>query len=183
MQGREHLFTLHLTAAGSFTRIDQIAIGGNRKKLHKTFVQAYAKAAYFEEINLILDQIFLSDETNLANFIIKSNEIIRCRLGVESRILRSSALGKRSEKKGQDRVIEICQELGATCYINAIGGRTLYTNEAFAKSGIDLKFLKPHLKCYDQGADSFVPGLSIIDVAMFNGLQGTSAMLADYELV
>lgn len=45
---------------------------------------------------------------------------------------------------GQDRVLAICEHFGATEYINAPGGVSLYDKKAFAKRGIELKFLEPY---------------------------------------
>ena len=45
--------------------------------------------------------------------------------------------------KGQDKIIALCKEVGATEYVNLPGGRKLYEAEAFEKEGIALKFLEP----------------------------------------
>ena len=42
---------------------------------------------------------------------------------------------------GQDQVIDICRSVGATEYVNAPGGRSLYDSAAFAAAGIKLKIL------------------------------------------
>lgn len=49
-----------------------------------------------------------------------------------------------SEVRGQDRVLRICKELGATQYINASGGIGLYDQAEFERQGIELKILKPY---------------------------------------
>ena len=50
-------------------------------------------------------------------------------------------------------------------------------------NGIELKFLKSDLVPYKQFANDFVPGLSIIDVLMFNSVEEIKRMLNQYELV
>jgi hypothetical protein len=57
------------------------------------------------------------------------------------RTVRSSTLGVPPEIRGQDRIVEIARRLGATCYVNASGGRDLYDAAAFDKTGIELRFL------------------------------------------
>jgi len=44
-------------------------------------------------------------------------------------------------KKGEDRILEICKKLNAKEYFNLPGGRSLYEKDTFLKKGIDLKFV------------------------------------------
>ena len=67
-------------------------------------------------------------------------EIVSC-LGLRWHTIRSSSLDLPDSLHGQDRIIEIARRLGATRYINAPGGRTLYEPERFAAAGIELRFL------------------------------------------
>lgn len=62
-------------------------------------------------------------------------------LGLKWTVLRSSSLRVPGSMHGQDRVIEIARRVGATCYVNAPNGRTLYDPRAFADAGLDLRFL------------------------------------------
>ena len=84
---------------------------------------------------------------------------------------------------GQDKVLALCEALGATTYINPIGGVELYSREDFAARGIELRFLRPLPLEYPQFGRPFVPWLSIIDVLMFNELDTVRAWLdSHYEL-
>jgi hypothetical protein len=65
-------------------------------------------------------------------------------LGLPARIIRSSSLSVDPGLRGQDRVLAICEQLGAKAYVNAPGGRGLYNPSAFAARGIDLRFLPPY---------------------------------------
>lgn len=62
-------------------------------------------------------------------------------LNIPFNVVRSSDLNIPVGLKGQDRVLAICEHLGATQYINAPGGRKLYDTEEFKNRGIELKFL------------------------------------------
>jgi hypothetical protein len=53
---------------------------------------------------------------------------------------------------GQDKVLALCEALGATTYINPIGGVELYSGEDFAARGIELAFLPPLPLEYAQSA-------------------------------
>lgn len=81
------------------------------------------------------------------------------------------------------RVIEICNRENANIFINAIGGKELYNKNEFKKYGIDLFFIETRPYQYKQFSESFVPHLSIIDVLMHNGKEGTKELLNNYNLV
>ena len=93
----------------------------------------------------------------------------------------SSAFGS-GDKKAQERILDLCERLGATHYINAVGGRGLYDRRAFLEHSVELAFLTPRFTAYQQGQAEFTPGLSIIDVLMFNSPERVNAMLDNYEL-
>ena len=69
-----------------------------------------------------------------------------------------------------NKVIALCEAVGANTYVNAIGGTELYSEETFQDKGIELKFIQSKPFEYQQYSEAFVPWLSIIDVMMFNPL-------------
>lgn len=78
-----------------------------------------------------------------------------------------------------------CIALGYDTYINPPGGIEIYNVEKYKKYNVDIKFLKQNLKFYSQrrGPKNFEPGLSIIDVLMFNSKEEIKLMLEDYTLI
>ena len=94
----------------------------------------------------------------------------------------SSTLKKDNALHGQDKVLAICKELGATEYYNAIGGQQLYSKEDFARQGIQLSFLDTRPIRYAQGSGGFQPNLSILDVLMYNPKEQVQEMLREYDL-
>ena len=71
--------------------------------------------------------------------------------------------------------------MGATEYINPAAGAELFSQEKFSSSNIKLSFLRPHEIVYSQRG-VFEPSLSIIDVLMFNGIEGTKSLLEKYSV-
>ncbi len=53
----------------------------------------------------------------------------------------------------------------------------------FAEHGVELQFLQPRPVTYRQYDHPFVPGLSIVDVMMFNSRDAVRGMLGAYDLV
>jgi hypothetical protein len=67
--------------------------------------------------------------------------------------------------------------------VNAPGAMSFYDKSKYDRAGIKLEFVKNRLREYDQRNDSFIPGLSIIDVLMFNSPKETFEMVKDYDLI
>jgi len=65
-------------------------------------------------------------------------------LKIDTAIMRSSEVDVDPSLRGQARVIATIRAVGATRYVNAPGGRTLYDPVAFRQSGIELAFLAPY---------------------------------------
>lgn len=61
----------------------------------------------------------------------------------------------------------ICSAMGATEYVNPIGGRELFDPDEFARNSVALWFLEMTPIMYDTGPYIFEPGLSILDALMW----------------
>jgi len=180
---KKYNFILQVERASSFKKINEIIIWKNNSKLIKTIQQEYKKAPYFNVVYPILQEILLSNETNLSKFLIASLRKITDYLQINTVFRISSEIKKNDELKGQDKVIAICQQLKATNYINAIGGQELYDKVSFSRHEIELSFIKSEPIQYAQFDNDFIPWLSIIDVIMFNSVEETKLLLHKYELV
>jgi hypothetical protein len=183
LNGDDYLFTLELLKSSSFKLINSIEIGSNRKKLFKTIEQAYLRAPYYKDILPMLQAIFNSNQQNLFKYVVDSNQIILNYLNIKTKILFSSNIDKDITLKGQDKIIEICKKLGASSYLNPIGGKDLYSKTDFSRNNISLSFLKPNEHEYNQFQNKFIPWLSIIDVMMFNPVNEIIKMLGNFELI
>jgi len=80
------------------------------------------------------------------------------------------------------RVLYICRSEHADVYLNPMGGQAIYAKEVFARNQVTLQFVEPHFRPYPQFDAAFIPGLSIIDVLMHCGREGTQQLLHDYTL-
>jgi hypothetical protein len=169
-------------AASQFKKINQIDIGNNKSKILKTISYSYNKSPYYDKVFPLIHDIFQNDEINLAKFLEYSINNIALFLGLETDIIASSSLNKDDNLKGQEKILEICSQLNARQYINAIGGKELYNEEVFDKNNLSLRFIKSKPIRYVQFNNEFVPWLSIIDVLMFNGTEGTKKYLNEYHI-
>ena len=78
--------------------------------------------------------------------------------------------------------LEVARLLRAETYINAPGGRELFSPKQFAEAGIELQILQPRLTTYSQGHSEFIPGLSILDLLMWNCPAETHELVTHYDL-
>lgn len=183
INNQAHYLTLDLQGASSFKKINEVGLSFNASKLLKTIKQAYGKAPFYQETFPLIDKILFFEQNNLAAFVINSIREISAHLAIKVKIHVSSELNVGSDKSGQERVIEICRFFQATKYINAIGGKELYSKEIFRENGITLKFINSNFVRYQQFDHEFVPFLSIIDVMMFNAKEQVTDLLQQYTLI
>lgn len=182
LNGDEFMISLQLNGASSYKHINEINVGGNAEKLVKTIQQAYRKAPFFSECFPVFEGVLRSSEDNLGRFLFHLIRSVSQYLDIQTPLILSSELPKDCNLKGQDKVVHICEVLGAHTYFNVAGGKELYSKEFFREHGIELKFINSKPIIYKQFVDPFVPWLSIIDVMMFNPVGSIHNMLERYEL-
>lgn len=152
-------------------------------ELLNQFRGAYARARYFNQMFPLLERIICCDERNLFRYIHHSIVQMCEYLGITTEIRISSHIAIDHYLKGQDKVLALCQAVGANTYTNSIGGLELYSRDIFRTQGIELKFLKVKPFEYPQFGAPFVPWLSIVDVLMFNSLDVVHTCIdTHYEL-
>ena len=183
-----HLFTVPLSNQSSFSKINSVMINEKLyspwvKKFIKSVELSYNKAPFFNEIFPLLHTFFLSEENYISNMASKSLKLISDYIGITTSFEYSSVEYANKYLNSQERVLDICKQEKATQYINPIGGIEIYTKELFENAGIELNFIKTNFIEYKQFKNEFIPGLSIIDVLMFNSKEKTKEMLVHFKLI
>ena len=186
LNGKPEIYSLPLKQDSDHLDIRDRELSKNfrtqKLKLVRRLESAYQTTENFKEGKTLLTKIFECTEENLFLFINKSIENIRSYLGLKNLLVISSTLDIPTCFKGQDRVIAICKELGATDYINPIGGKFLYSKKAFNSEKIRLHFHKTQSLHYQQFEHKFVHNLSIIDPIMFLGVESVKVLLSKSRL-
>jgi hypothetical protein len=184
--GKDVMFSLPLKSDSDCRDVceRELAAGFNRNKLLNQFKGAYLRAPYFAQTFPLVEQIVRHEEANLFRFLHCSITKTCEHLGITTEIRASSDITIDHDLKNQDNILALCEAVGASTYVNAIGGMNLYSKETFREKGIELKFIQSKPFEYPQFGDAFVPWLSIIDVMMFNSVDTIRASIAnDYELI
>jgi len=200
--------TLSLKHKSSNTKIYDTKLDTNipwKKKIIKTLELNYSRSKYFDESFNLIKEIILADYeylheynaygiTNLCKYLNITTEIKTQNkeyLNLENKLL-AIGQGDYSEFPHLERtkpviktarIIEICRIIGASVFVNAIGGRLLYNKEELLEYGIELYFIETLQHSYQQFSSSFIPNLSIIDVLMHNGRENCIEFINNFRLI
>lgn len=183
INGEKEMFTVTLQKASPNKLFNEIVIGDDFKKLMKTLQMNYSRAINFDQTMVLMERIISFPNKQLAVFIANSFREILSYLSVETEILMSSEIPKDNSLRGKDKIIQICEILGADTYYNAVGGKNLYDQEEFREHGITLNFVDSLPQVYSQlHTREFVSGLSMIDVLMNNTKDKVNSLLESYQI-
>jgi len=153
-----------------------------RPALLKTIGNFYRRAPSFGAVYPMVERVIGGPFTAIADMARASLKEVCEYLGIEVSVVDSSAQYGNAHLTGEDRVIDTCRIERATDYVNAIGGRALYSREHFLAHGIRLHFVCTGDVEYRQFAEPFVPSLSVVDLLMFNSRDGARDLLTRYQL-
>jgi hypothetical protein len=183
----DRLFTIPVKKDSDYLSVKERCVSDDAKNENARtlrIIQAnYKKAPHYNAVMPIIENCFLYNEKNLFTYIYNSIKIICEYLDINTMITISSDIPIDHTLKAEKKVIAICKAVEADVYINAIGGVELYSKESFNNNDLELKFIKSNLSEYKQFGKPFVPGLSIIDVLMFNDKVTVAQLLKEYELI
>ena len=173
-------FTIPVLGSSQNRRINELHVqadGTWRRKLLSSVRHSYGKAPCFEQAYALLEDIILAGETSLSTIARKSVVSVARYLGLETEFIPSTGRYGNEDLRGAARVLDICRQEGAAEYYNLPGGTALYSGEVFSAAGLELHFIEPKLLEYKQFEQPFKPGLSILDVLMFNDRLSTLRLL------
>ena len=187
VNGAPLMFTLPLAEASPFATIDQISVHGKvyahwRGKFLSTLRQSYSRAPFQEPVLALVERVLLPGSPMLREVLLAGLQEIHRYIGATAALVPTSRAYANGHLAASARILDICRQEGATAYVNAIGGKYLYNKEEFSEAGINLHFLRSRLPEYKQAKGPFIPGLSILDVMMWNPPEQITEWLAEYDL-
>jgi len=178
-----------LIKSGRDTLIKDIQINNleNWKSKILSQLQIYKKIApYYSEVIKIVNEVFQDDFYNIVHLNKKALESICNYLGIDRKLEIYSEMNLKIEPVNEpdEWALNICKALGNVAeYWNPPGGMSFFDKSKYERSGIGLKFQNIELLPYNQKRETFEPGLSIIDVMMFNNVEEINLMLDKYTLL
>jgi hypothetical protein len=149
-------------------RINQVRIcyDGNWRRKHLAGLKtAYAKAPYLREHLGVVEDMFSGRFEKLVALNLMIIQYMKKYLGINTPITLQSDLGVSIQ--GNELLIQICRNVGATCYLAQDATKKFLNAELFADAGIALKFFRPPSPVYPQLWGDFIHDLSAFDL-LFN---------------
>ncbi|WP_250482929.1 WbqC family protein [Caballeronia sp. GaOx3] len=148
------------------------------RKMLESLRHTYAKAPHYARVSALVERS-LSASTDHISTLASQTVVDVCQyLDIDTEFVATSTQYGNAELKSTDRVLDICAKERARVYVNLPGGRALYDEATFHSNDIELAFIQPNLSAYAQFEHAFRPGLSILDVLMFNTPDRVRAMLS-----
>lgn len=137
---------------------------GWKKKHLKTIEYNYKRAPHFHEVVGVVFPLIREEYQSLSEL----NEAVITgivhRLHIKTRILRSSEIC--AEGKKEERVINICKQVGATTYLSGTGASVYQEKRDFERAGLKLRYITLKKPEYRQLWGSNADGLSFLDYLM-----------------
>ena len=186
--GRPYRFTIPVIDASQNSLIKDVRID-DLMRFSKSFLKqlrsGYRDAKHYSQGLDYVEDVLTTKADGIgdlaASSIVKFFELS----GIERKFLKSSEQFPNTRDLGRvERLVYITTALRSTCYVNAIGGQTLYSKPSFRELGVNLMFIHPVIREYKQATyERFTPDLSIIDLLMHIPLSQIKDQLHSYTLV
>lgn len=157
--GENQQINLILNKASQNKKINELEILDASTQCIPRILSAYQESNYYSDVQELCEFHQDISERNLAHFLgtvlqFTANKILR----KPPEFLYSSHITEHPNLYGEERIINLAQQLGGKEYFNLPGGKLIYSREKFRGAGLELAFLVPNLLI--SGRES---SLSIID--------------------
>ena len=187
--GTDTYFVIPIKKAPRETPINQIVINENMKWREAILGQltVYKRKAphYDRVIELVKDVLNYDPSTKMLYEVCIDSLVKTCEyLNLNRDFYTYSKMNIEVDnvEAPDEWALKITKAIGGDIYVNPPGGKAFFDKTKYDEVGIDLKFLEQDLKPYIQKVGKFVPGLSIIDVLMFNNEKDTMNLIQSYHM-
>jgi len=156
-----------------------------KKKILNQIHNYPKRTPYLSEVEELCKSLFLEEYNDIVSLNVKALELVLEYLGISRHIEVLSKMDLEIEhpNDSDEWALNICRALkNVDEYWNPPGGKTFYDRSKYERVGIKLYFQEVVLTQYDQRRDHFEPGLSILDVMLFNPVDDINKMLDNYTL-
>ena len=141
--GEPKFFNVPMLGASPNKLISEVKVNLNPKELERNLsilYNCYRKAPYYKQAMEPIRAALSCGKENLADYLAETIFQVASYLDIRTEFIISSDIPKDNSLKGEEKVLQICELLGADEYYNAIGGQTLYSRSHFQARGMDLFF-------------------------------------------
>lgn len=157
-------------------KISQVAIDNSlpwQRKHWQSLKTGYGSAAFFDAYAGFFETFYAKHFDRLADLNIELIRYLMDELEIKTQIRFDTELG--IEGARTDRIIEICEKLGADTYLSGAGGRDYLEEGKFAAHNIKLVYQDFAHPVYQQSfagrTHEFIPYLAAVDLLFNQGAQ------------
>lgn len=136
----------------------------------------YRRRPFFNEVLYFLEEIYNSQQQDLAGFNVRAINLLAERLGIKAVLLRSSNLDYSRDGSASEKLASLCNAIGGNIYCSGMGGKKYNDEAIFSKFGVQIEYEEWTHPLYPQGAD-FLEGLTIIDAIANIGIRGVAELI------
>ncbi len=156
-----------------------------KNKILAQLVPYKKKAPYYNDVISLLNVVFENEYNSIVylNKLLLENICKYLNIYKKLFVFSDMNLNINEPTTPDEWALNICKTLkGDISYLNPIGGIDLFDKKKYIENGININFHKINLNPYNQKRVFFEPGLSIIDVLMFNHPDDINILLDQFEL-
>lgn len=157
-----------------------------REKILGQITHYKKRAPYYRRVRAWLEEALTEEHTTIGALNMALDRAVCMYLGITTPLACFSEmqLDVKPVTAPDEWALHICEAVGGVDeYWNAPGGATFFDPKKYERAGIQLRFQKIELSPYHQLGAEFQPGLSILDVMMFNSPKQIHEMLDAYTFV
>lgn len=134
-----------------------------KEKHLKTIEMNYKKSKFFDEIFSDFRNVLLGEYENIAELNIAVNQFILDGFHINTPISRASKMNITTVR--EERILDICNKIGADEYLSGNGARAYQSEEHFTARGLKLTYLDYEAIEYPQlwPKVGFLPCMSVLD--------------------
>lgn len=145
------------------------------QKRHTNFIKEnYLKSQFYEEVVDLISNIFSKKYKYICDITIDTIFLLREFFNIDTDILLQSGLDYSRESKKNELVLDLCIASGSNQYLSGQGAKDYMELKYFEENNIKVEFQDFKQTEYPQlNSESFIGGLSILDMLFSIGLQKT----------
>jgi hypothetical protein len=155
-----------------------------KKKIRGQLAYYKKKAPFYFQIKNLMEDILMKEYQTITELNVEALSIV-CKfldMPFKYTIFSQDRMGINSVNAPDEWALEICKKMGATTYVNPPGGKSFFNKDKYEFEGVDLNYLIMKLIPYKSVNGAYIPGLSIVDVLMFNDIDQVHMMMDSFEL-
>lgn len=147
-----------------------------RRTYWRSIEYHYHKHPFFDRYAADLHDILMAPWEHLVDLNLALIAYFRQALAIDTPMLRASSI--EGDRARGERILEVAQALGTTCYLSGPCGRDYLDETPFLESGIRVEYHAFAHPSYEQrGKSSFTPFLSVLDLLMNCGSDSRRILL------